>query len=405
MKRATFNIHYYIKRTKLLKNGDAPVYMRITLNGENAEISLKRSIKPSLWDTTRNKAKGTSPEAAEINDYLTSVRGQLFMHQRELQEAGKTITAKILLNTFLGIGEKQWSLVELFEEHNKNVSQLIGKEYSPLTFQRYEAALKHIRNYCRVQYNNENLPLSEVNNKFITGLDFYLKTVAKCQHNSSMKHIKALKKVIRIAIASDYMRKDPFVNYRITQKNVEREYLTQAEIDAIINKEINIQRLDVIRDLFIFECYTGLAYKDLAALKKENIEMGIDGHKWIVIRRGKTGVTCRIPLFPVSENIIRKYAAHAEVLISGKLLPVPSNQKMNAYLKEVASICGITKELHTHLARHTYATTVTLSNGIPMETVSKLLGHTKLQTTQIYAKVINQKVEEDIMLLRQKMAL
>jgi site-specific recombinase XerD len=405
MKRATFNIHYYIKRTKLLKNGDAPVYMRITLNGENAEISLKRSIKPSLWDTTRNKAKGTSPEAAEINDYLTSVRGQLFMHQRELQEAGKTITAKILLNTFLGIGEKQWSLVELFEEHNKNVSQLIGKEYSPLTFQRYEAALKHIRNYCLFQYNNENLPLSEVNNKFITGLDFYLKTVAKCQHNSSMKHIKALKKVIRIAIASDYMRKDPFVNYRITQKNVEREYLTQAEIDAIINKEINIQRLDVIRDLFIFECYTGLAYKDLAALKKENIEMGIDGHKWIVIRRGKTGVTCRIPLFPVSENIIRKYAAHAEVLISGKLLPVPSNQKMNAYLKEVASICGITKELHTHLARHTYATTVTLSNGIPMETVSKLLGHTKLQTTQIYAKVINQKVEEDIMLLRQKMAL
>jgi hypothetical protein len=267
MKRATFNIHYYIKRTKLLKNGDAPVYMRITLNGENAEISLKRSIKPSLWDTTRNKAKGTSPEAGEINDYLTSVRGQLFMHQRELQEAGKTITAKILLNTFLGIGEKQWSLVELFEEHNKNVSQLIPMEYSPLTFQRYQATLKHIRNYCRVQYNNENLPLSEVNNKFITGLDFYLKTVAKCQHNSSMKHIKALKKVIRIAIACDYIRKDPFVNYRITQKNVEREYLTQTEIDAIINKEITIQRLDVIRDLFIFECYTGFAYKDLAALR------------------------------------------------------------------------------------------------------------------------------------------
>ncbi|MFO0493995.1 MAG: site-specific integrase [Flavobacteriia bacterium] len=403
MKRATFNIHYYIKRTKLLKNGDAPVYMRITLNGENAEISLKRSIKPSLWDTTRNKAKGTSPEAAEINDYLTSVRGQLFMHQRELQEAGKTITAKILLNTFLGIGEKQWSLVELFEEHNKNVSQLIGKEYSPLTFQRYEAALKHIRNYCRVQYNNENLPLSEVNNKFITGFDFYLKTIAKCQHNSSMKHIKALKKVIRIAIASDYIRKDPFVNYRITQKNVEREYLTQAEIDAIIKKEITIQRLDVIRDLFIFQCYTGFAYKDLAALKKENIEIGIDVHKWIVIRRGKTGVTCRIPIFPVTESIIKKYASHAEVLISGKLLPVPSNQKMNAYLKEVAAICGIDKDLHSHLGRHSYATTITLSNGIPMETISRLLGHTKISTTQIYSRVVDKKVEEDIEKLRIKL--
>ena len=402
MKRATFNIHYYIKRTKLLKNGDAPVYMRLTLNGENAEISLKRSIKPSLWDTTRNKAKGTSPEASEVNDYLTSVRGQLFMHQRELQEAGKQITAKVLLNAFLGIGEKQWSLVELFEEHNKNVSQLIGKEYSPLTLQRYDAALKHIRNYCTVQYNNEKLPLSEVNNKFITGFDFYLKTVAKCQHNSSMKHIKALKKVIRIGLANDYIRKDPFVSYRITQKNVEREYLTQAEIDTIISKEINIQRLDVIRDLFIFECYTGLAYKDLEALKKENIEIGIEGHKWIVTRRGKTGVTCRIPIFPVTESIIKKYAAHAEVLISGKLLPVPSNQKMNAYLKELASICGIDKDLHTHLARHTFATTITLSNGIPMETVSKLLGHRKMQTTQIYAKVIDKKVEEDIMALRSK---
>jgi site-specific recombinase XerD len=403
MKRATFTILFFIKRSKLLKTGEAPVYLRITSNGDSSEISIKRSIKPSLWDTARNKAKGTSPEATEINDYLTSIRGQLFMHQRELQEAGKQITAKVLLNTFLGVGEKQWSLVELFQEHNDSIKQLIGNGYSQLTLQRYDAALKHIRNYCTVQYNNEKLPLNEVSNKFITGFDFYLKTVAKCQHNSSMKHIKALKKVIRIAIASDYIRKDPFVNYRITQKNVEREYLTQTEIDAIINKEITIQRLDVIRDLFIFECYTGFAYKDLAALRKENIEIGIDGHRWIVIRRGKTGVTCRIPLFPISENIIRKYAAHAEVIIAGKLLPVPSNQKMNAYLKEVAAICGIDKDLHTHLARHTYATTVTLSNGIPMETVSKLLGHSKLQTTQIYAKVVNQKVEDDIEMLRAKL--
>ena len=405
MKRATFTILFFIKRSKLLKTGEAPVYLRITSNGDSSEISIKRSIKPSLWDTARNKAKGTSPVATEINDYLTSIRGQLFMHQRELQEAGKQITAKVLLNTFLGVGEKQWSLVELFQEHNDNLKQLIGNGFSPLTLQRYDAALKHIRNYCTVQYNNEKLPLTEVNNKFITGFDFYLKTVAKCQHNSSMKHIKALKKVIRIGLANDYIRKDPFVSYRITQKNVEREYLTQAEIDTIISKEINIQRLDVIRDLFIFECYTGLAYKDLEALKKENIEIGIEGHKWIVTRRGKTGVTCRIPIFPVTESIIKKYAAHAEVLISGKLLPVPSNQKMNAYLKELASICGIDKDLHTHLARHTFATTITLSNGIPMETVSKLLVHRKMQTTQIYAKVIDKKVEDDIEMLRAKLVM
>jgi site-specific recombinase XerD len=245
--------------------------------------------------------------------------------------------------------------------------------------------------------------IEEINHKFISGFEFYLKTVAKCQHNSAMKHIKSLKKIIRIALANDYIKKDPFINYRITQNIVEREYLTQAEIDAIINKEITIQRLDIIRDLFIFQCYTGLAYSDLASLTKDNIEIGIDGNKWIITNRSKTGVRCRIPLFPISENIIKKYSLHQSCLVLGKLLPVPSNQKMNAYLKEIATICGINKILHTHLARHTYATTVTLSNGIPIETVSKLLGHRKINTTQIYAKVVDEKVNEDVSQLRVKL--
>ena len=404
MKRATFNILFYVKRTKLLKNGDAPVYLRITCNGESAEISIKRSIKITLWHSSKNKAKGNSIEAIELNDYITSVRAQLFFHQREFQEKGKHVTAKSILNAFLGIDQKKWTLIELFEEHNQNLNQLIGKDYSPLTLQRYKATLKHIRGYCLKQYNNLKLPISEVNNQFITGFDFYLKTIAKCQHNSSMKHIKSLKKIIRIALANDYIRKDPFINYRITQKNVERKCLTQIEIDLLINKEIQIKRLDLIRDLFVFECYTGLAYKDLLELRNENIEIGIDGNRWIVMQRGKTGISFRIPLFSISEKIIHKYATHPEVIFSGRLLPVPSNQKMNAYLKELADICGIDKELHTHLARHTYATTITLSNGIPIETVSKLLGHRKMQTTQIYAKVVDKKVIDDIELLRQKMA-
>ncbi len=403
MTKFSLNTLFYVKRTKLLKNGNAPIYMRVSFKNESYEISLKRNIKPEHWDSTKNKVKGNASEAREVNDYLNLIKMQLFQAYTEKLTINKEFSLRTLINSFLGIGEKKWSLVELFQEHNKNLSQLIGKDFSPLTVKRYNASLKHIINFSITQYSNEHMLIEEINHKFISGFEFYLKTVAKCQHNSAMKHIKSLKKIIRIALANDYIKKDPFINYRITQNIVEREYLTQAEIDAIINKEITIQRLDIIRDLFIFQCYTGLAYSDLASLTKDNIEIGIDGNRWIITNRSKTGVRCRIPLFPISENIIKKYSLHQSCLVLGKLLPVPSNQKMNAYLKEIATICGINKILHTHLARHTYATTVTLSNGIPIETVSKLLGHRKINTTQIYAKVVDEKVNEDVSQLRVKL--
>lgn len=377
--------------------------MRITINGIRNEISIKRSIQPSNWDTARNKAKGKAPDVKDLNDYLNSVRGQIFQYQQDLQEAGKEITSKALLNAFLGIGEKQWKLVELFQEHNNNMEKLVGKDYSPLTLVRYNAAFKHIKTYCKSQYKNIDLPLSEVNNKFITGFEFYLKTKAKCQHNSAMKHIKALKKVVRIGLANDYIRKDPFCNYQITQKKVDRECLTEAEIAKLVQKEISIDRLDVIRDLFVFQCYTGLAYKDLANLSKEHIQIGMDENNWIIMKRGKTGVFCRIPLLPITENILEKYAENPAAQFNGKLLPVPSNQKMNAYLKELATICEINKDLHSHLGRHTFATTIMLSNDIPIETVSRLLGHTKIITTQIYAQVLDTKISSDFNILRKKM--
>jgi site-specific recombinase XerD len=282
------------------------------------------------------------------------------------------------------------------------MKRLIDKEYSPLTYQRYQAALKHIKIFCKTQYKNEGFLLSEVNYKFITSFEFYLKTTAKCQHNSAMKHIKALKKVILIALANDYLRRDPFANYKITIKNSERECLTQPEINKLIEKEFSIERIEVVRDLFVFQCYTGLSYRDLEKLSKNHIRIGIDGYKWIILNRTKTGSECRIPILPPAENILKKYKNNPCHQIKETLLPVPSNQKMNAYLKEVADLCEINKKLHTHLARHTYATTVTLSNGVPMETVSKLLGHKKIATTQIYAKVLDSKISQDMAMLMNK---
>lgn len=402
MKRATFNILFFIKKSKLLKNDTAPIYMRVTINGKRSEISVKRSILPKLWDTIRNKAKGKSREAQALNEYLNSIRGQMYNHQQLMQEDRKTITPKLLTNAFLGIGEKQWTLIELFQDHNNNMKNLINKEYSPLTYQRYQAALKHIKIFTKAQYNNEALQLIEVNHKFITAFEFYLKTKAKCQHNSAMKHVKALKKIILIAIANDYIRKDPFSNYKITVKKSERDCLTQKEIDALIEKDFNIERVEVVRDLFVFQCYTGLSYRDLEKLSKNHIQIGIDGYKWIILNRTKTGSECRIPILPPAEKILKKYKNNTCHQIRETLLPVPSNQKMNAYLKEVADLCGIDKKLHTHLARHTYATTVTLSNGVPMETVSKLLGHKKITTTQIYAKVLDSKISQDMALLMKR---
>ncbi|PCH69195.1 MAG: recombinase [Bacteroidetes bacterium] len=397
MERTTFSILFYIKRSKLLKNGDAPVYVRITINGVSDEVSLKRSIEPKLWDTKRNKAKGSSEEARQLNDYLNSVRGQIFYHHQQMQEKGKTITAKLLKNTFLGIGEKQWTLVELFAEHNNEMRNLIGREYAPLTLQRYNAALKHLRIFMKQQYNQDDLPLTEINHKFISGFEFYLKSKAKCQHNSAMKHVKALKKIIRIALANDYIRKDPFSNYRITQKPVDIGYLTENEIRRLIEREIPIERIAVVRDLFVFQIFSGLAYGDIKNLTADNIDIGIDGLKWIFIKRGKTKNPCRVPLLAPAQEILDKYSNHPFCQTSGKLLPVLSDQKMNAYLKEIADLCGIKKKLHTHLARHTFATTVALSNGVPMETVSHMMGHRKLATThQVYARVLDKKISEDM---------
>ena len=310
MKRATFNILFFIKKTKLLKNGKAPIYLRITVNGKRSEIAIKRSINLKFWDTKRNKVKGNSKEAQFINDYLNSVRGQIYMYHQELQERRKRITAKSLTDAFLGIGEKQWTLLELFKEHNDNMKKLIGKEYAPLTYQRYQTALNHLKTFCKWQYNDENFSLSEVSYKFIRAFEFYLKTKLKCQHNSAMKHIKALKKVMRIALANDYIRKDPFVNYKITTKQVKRDSLSKGEIERLINKEFSIKRLEVIRDLFTFQCYTGLSFKDLEKLSKNHIQIGIDGHKWIIIQRTKTDSECRIPILPIALDILKKYTNH-----------------------------------------------------------------------------------------------
>ncbi|PCJ00180.1 MAG: recombinase [Flavobacteriales bacterium] len=404
MKRSTFNINFFIKKKKLLKNGEAPIILRITVNGTSSELSIKRSTMVSLWDNKRNKLKGNSEKAKEINDCIQSIESQLFNHQKNIQESGKIVTAILLKNAFLGLGEKQWTIKELFIIHNDNIKSLIGNGYAKGTVTKFKTCLQHIVNYCNLNYHSDHVLLSDVDHKFIVGFELYLKTIGKCQHNTAIKYVKSFKKIVRIALANDYIRRDPFLNYKVKLKTVSRICLTQAEIDRLIEKDFSIKRLEVVRDLFIFQCYTGLAYKDMYSLKKENIILGIDGHKWIIKRRVKTKIESRIPILPQAQEILTKYINDPCHLIGNRLLPVPSNQKMNAYLKEIADLCGIEKSICSHIGRHTFATTVTLSNGVAIETVSKMLGHTEIQTTQIYAKVLDDKISRDIDKLRNNLA-
>jgi integrase len=234
--------------------------------------------------------------------------------------------------------------------------------------------------------------------------EFFLRSERKCANNSAVKYIRNFGKIIRICIANRWLTYDPFLNYKNKIKTVDRFFLTNRELQEISDRNLATDRLTQVRDIFLFCCFTGLAYADVKNLRKWDIVTGIDGEKWITIKRQKTDTSSRIPLLPAATTLIQRYAEHPQCESSGRVLPVLSNQKMNAYLKEIADICAINKPITFHIARHTFATTVTLLNGVPIESVSKMLGHTNIQTTQHYAKILDIKVGADMAILKKRYA-
>jgi site-specific recombinase XerD len=294
-------------------------------------------------------------------------------------------------------------LCEVFEEHNSQVHQLVGIEYSPATAKRYRTSLRHTRKFLMEKYKVEDVPIRKLDYKFITDYEFWLKVTRKCNHNSAIKYLTNFRKVVNTCVKNGWLERDPFAGFKMAKKEVERLFLSQEELHALANKKFEMERLGQVRDIFLFCCFTGLAYVDIQKLTPDEIVTGHDGEKWIFTKRMKTETPSRIPILPPAMDILNRYTKHPECVIKNKVLPVPTNQKMNAYLKEIADVCGIKKYLTTHLARHTFATTVTLTNGVPIETVSKMLGHRNLRTTQHYAKILDLKVGEDMRVLREKM--
>jgi site-specific recombinase XerD len=396
------SILFYAKKAKAAANGLVPIYTRITINGKRIELSTNRFVEISKWSTEAGKMKGTSEEARSINNHLDLLKNQIRDAEMELIHKKTVITTETIKSKLLGIDERARMLIPIFQDHNNKIKELVGKEYAPGTLERYTTSLKHTIEFMQWKYNISDIDITKIDHAFVTDYEFWLRSVRNCANNTAVKYLKNFNKIIKLCLANDWLDKNPFANYKAKVKEVERVYLTEDEIQSIINKDFNTERLSLVRDIFLFSCFTGLAYIDVKNLTKSHISYGIDGEKWIFTHRQKTESASKIPILPVTQMIIDKYENHPQCNNEDKLLPILSNQKMNAYLKEIAGVCKIEKELTFHIARHTFATTVTLTNGVPIESVSKMLGHKNLRTTQHYAKVLDRKVSEDMKLLKDK---
>ena len=390
--------------TQKVEPGFATIYFRITINSKRANISLNKKVKIDSWDNSKSKFKGNSNEARILNQYLKEEESKIAKAYRELELEEKLITAQLVKARYLGTDQKHKTIQDLVNYHNQFVEKKIHKD----TLRSYKTSQKYLFSYINELLKTTDLYLKELDYQFLLGFESYLRNYQpangqlKIQNNTVMKHIQRLRKMIRMAIELEWINKDPFSRFTPTLEKKQREYLTENELDKIQNYHSNIQRLRLVKDLFLFSCYTGLSYIDIRNLSPDNIAKGIDGGNWIITKRQKTGTSVKVPLLEPAEKLIKSSTENYRNIDFNKIFPTISNQKVNSYLKEIADICGITKNLTFHMARHTFATTVTLSNGIPIETVSKMLGHTKLTTTQIYAKIVDKKVSEDMSILRTK---
>ena len=396
------SILFYIKRAKVNNLGVCPIYTRVTVNAKRFEFSTNKYINPEKWSSESNKIKGTSEEARTINSHLDYLKNQVLEAEKKLFKKDISVTSENLKNELFGLSETKRMLVPIFQDHNNKIKELVGKEYAPGTLERYTTSLKHTIEFMQWKYNISDIDITKIDHAFITDYEFWLRSVRNCANNTAVKYLKNFNKIIKICLANDWLNKNPFANYKSKIKEVERVYLTEAEIQSIFEKDFKTERLSLVRDIFLFSCFTGLAYIDVKNLTKSHISYGIDGEKWIFTHRQKTESASKIPILPVTQMIIDKYENHPQCINEDKLLPILSNQKMNAYLKEIAGVCEIEKELTFHIARHTFATTVTLTNGVPIESVSKMLGHKNLRTTQHYAKVLDRKVSEDMKVLKER---
>lgn len=368
--------------------------LRITIQGQLAEMQLKRTVKPELWSQAKERCTGKDSKSVEVNRYLESIKLRLYEIHRTLEDENKLINPMEIKRRFLGLDEKHKMFFEVFQEHNDKCRELIGKDYAKVTISRFDTCLKYFKEMLLKQYHLKDIPMKEINNAIIQDYIHFLKSKKNLQENTVIRYMKVVKKITNRALANDWIDKNPFMNIHFHEQEVHKEFLTKEELEILRTKVFNVPRLELVRDIFLFQCWTGLAFIDVSELKPEHLVTDNEGNIWIRKARQKTKIMCNIPVLPVAASILDKYKDVAEC--TGKLLPVLCNQRMNSYLKEIADVCGIQKNLSTHTARHSYATSICLANGVSMENVAKMLGHADTSVTKHYARVLDQNIFKDM---------
>lgn len=388
--KSTYRILFLIRKKKLNKDGLTNIMVRISIGGEKAEFSSLQFVKPEMWNPL-GKVMGKTKEVQQINDSLDKIKIALDKHYKAILEKDGYVTADKLRDTYLGKIVRKHTVLSLYDIKVEQKRNLVGKTIRDTTLAKYLATRKRVGDFMVYKYKKEDMPIRDVDFQFITDYEVYLKSVCGCGHNSTVKHLRYLKQIVTNALKNRYITVDPFDDYTLGYKPVKKEFLIEPEIKKLMNKKFESKRLEEVRDVFLFQIFTGLAYIDAANLTEDNIIEDGFGQKWIQLTRQKSSVQANIPLLDVPLSILKKYRG----LEDGKLLPIHTNQKMNEYLKEIASLCGINKRLTTHCGRHSFGT-IMLTKGVSIESVSKMLGHTNITTTQIYAKVLNQKIFTEV---------
>ena len=388
MKRSTFRVLFFLKRDKQKTNGMIPLFCRITVDGQEVRFGMKREIHPKYWDVKAGKATGRSDEAIEVNTLLDNTKSALFKVYRDMQERENCVTAEKVKNAFLGIDLRQHTLLSVFDEHNREKKLLVGKTLSESTYDKYRITRNHLAEFLKIDCNLSDIALKEIDHKFICNFELFMLATRRCAENTTAKYMQFFKHIIIESMKYGWIYKNPFTDYQIRIKNPDRGYLTQKEVEILINQKFDTKRLERVRDIFVFCCFTGLSYIDVKNLSGESISILFDGKPWITGKRGKTNTSYQVPLLDIPQKIVEKYKGESP---EGRLFPVINNQNTNAYLKEIGKLCKLKKKLTFHLSRHTFAT-FALSLGVSIESVSKMLGHTNIQTTQIYARITDKKV-------------
>jgi site-specific recombinase XerD len=403
----TFSILFWLRRHKTDKKGYAPIWIRITVDGQRTECSTAQKILPEHWDAEKGIATDGCPTAKIINDYLANVRMEITRRYNILLTTKDYVSAEDVKENFRGkkpAEKPRKTVIDLYNDFIKfQEAKVKAGELSPGRFKRFPVTRGKCESFMLHQYKSKQILLEEIKPPFLVLFQHYLLTEDAMGHNTSMKHAKDLKQVFEFGVTIGHLAVNPVAGFKCTNKKVKRTFLTTDELNRVIKLNFAARRLEEVRDCFVFSCFTGYAFIDARALAPQNVTVGIDGNKWIIHDRTKTDNPENVPLLPIAMDIVNKYSTHPYCIAHNKLLPINSNQRYNEYLKEIADLAGIDKKLTTHVARHTFATTVCLTNGVPIETVQKLLAHGDIRTTQIYAQIVPIKVSADMQELRRKL--